>query len=64
MASSRYLVYECQNDLLTIYWPTNYLYTVNIKEPSAARVNEVKEKLDDSYFIKNLGLFIPFHYPP
>jgi len=56
--------YDCTNDLLTVYWPTDELYPATILEPPAVLNGELKKRLNQSDVLKTPEIFIPFHQPP
>jgi len=55
--------YDCINDLLTLYWPTDELYPATILEPPAV-LNELKKRLNQSDVLKSPEIFIPSYQPP
>jgi len=56
--------YDCTNDLLTLYWPTDELYTATILEPPAVLNGELKKRLNQSDALKSPEIFIPSYQPP
>jgi len=56
--------YDCTNDLLTVYWPTDELYSATILEPPAVLSNELKKRLGQLDAMRALEIFIPSHQPP
>ncbi|KAF6023482.1 hypothetical protein EB796_018214 [Bugula neritina] len=64
MSLTRDPVYECKDDLLKVHWAADHFYSADTKEPSKPVLDNVKEKLNNSYIMKTLGFFVPFHQPP
>jgi len=56
--------YDCNNDLLTVYWPTDERYPATILEPPAVLSEELKKRLKQSEVLRTLEIFIFSHQPP
>jgi len=56
--------YDCTNDLLTLYWPTDELYPATILEPPAVLSDELRKRLDQFDATRALEIFILSHQPP
>jgi len=56
--------YDCTNDLLTLYWPTDELYPATILEPPAVLNDELRKRLNQLEAKGALEIFIPSHQPP
>jgi len=56
--------YDCTNDLLTVYWPTDELYPATILEAPAVVSDELRKRLDQLDAKRALEIFIPSHQRP
>jgi len=56
--------YDCINDLLTVYWPTDKLYSATILEPPAVLSDELRKRLDQLDAKRALEIFILSRQPP
>ncbi|KAF6023477.1 hypothetical protein EB796_018209 [Bugula neritina] len=55
---------ECTDGQLTVYWPTDVMFPIDVHQPPTELVNRLEQRIEAIDSMINMEIFILYHSPP